>query len=180
MPELEGTIRRTCNLCDKVGQMRFYRKFKTKRGFVTHFYCDDCWRKKWAKKGEANPFFGKTHTKEHRDKLSRVNSVKLRGENNNMWAGSTVGYDALHNWVRRNKPKPDVCEDCHKEPPYDLANISGKYKRDIDDFAWLCRRCHMRQDGRAKRVLKNLKQFRQGKDGTQEKETKNWKRNKLL
>jgi len=32
--------------------------------------------------------------------------------------------------------------------PYDVANISGKYKRDIKDFEWLCRLCHMTKDGR--------------------------------
>lgn len=33
-------------------------------------------------------------------------------------------------------------------PPLDVANISGKYQRDINDFEWLCRKCHMKKDGR--------------------------------
>ena len=44
--------------------------------------------------------------------------------------------------------KPEYCEDCGKVPPRDLANISQEYKRDINDFEWLCRKCHMTKDGR--------------------------------
>ena len=38
--------------------------------------------------------------------------------------------------------------DDDKNPPYDLANISQEYRRDVDDFEWLCRSCHMKKDGR--------------------------------
>lgn len=88
-------------------------------------------------------------------KILKKNKIKLRGvglnklnEKNGMWKGDDVGYCALHNWIERKKLKPKFCEDCHKEKPYDLANISGKYKRDIKDFKWVCRRCHMKNDGR--------------------------------
>lgn len=63
----------------------------------------------------------------------------------------------LHEWVRRNKAKPKECEECKDSKPYDLANISGEYKRDINDFRWLCRRCHMNEDGRLKEFLKTCK-----------------------
>ena len=77
------------------------------------------------------------------------------GSNNGMWKGDEVQRIALHEWIRNRKPKPDLCEECHELPPYDLANISGEYLRDINDFRWLCRRCHVKSDGR----MKNLKQF---------------------
>lgn len=64
----------------------------------------------------------------------------------------SVSYRALHDWVRSRKPKPDVCADCKTAPPRDLANISQQYRRDINDFEWLCRKCHMTKDGR----LENL------------------------
>jgi hypothetical protein len=80
---------------------------------------------------------------------------KLLNEQNGQWKGEDVGYGSLHRWIERHKPKPALCMRCHKRPLYDLANISGKYKRDINDFEWLCRRCHMNDDGR----IKNLKQF---------------------
>jgi hypothetical protein len=77
-------------------------------------------------------------------------SISKLNKKNPMWKGNKVKYDALHAWVRRHKPKPKLCEDCKKRKPYDLANISGKYKRDINDYKWVCRSCHMKGDGRVK------------------------------
>jgi len=77
----------------------------------------------------------------------------MMGAKNPQWKGDDVGYLALHNWIRRRKEKPVFCEKCNRRKPYDLANISGKYKRDVNDFEWLCRKCHMEDDGR----IDNLK-----------------------
>jgi len=77
-----------------------------------------------------------------------------RGEDAYNWKGDWVGETGLHRWVSRNKPKPKVCEQCNKQPPKDLANISGQYKRDVSDFEWLCRKCHMESDGRLERLHK--------------------------
>lgn len=38
----------------------------------------------------------------------------------------------------------------------DIANVSQRYLRDISDWRWLCRRCHMISDGR----VNNLLQFK--------------------
>ncbi len=70
-----------------------------------------------------------------------------KGPKHYMWKIENVGYIPLHQWVRRNKSKPQFCEECGHNPPMDVANISGEYKRDIKDFRWLCRRCHMKGDG---------------------------------
>jgi hypothetical protein len=84
--------------------------------------------------------------------LMNSQSQKKLGEKNPQWKGNEVGYYALHDWIRRRKIKPELCEDCKNEPPYDLANISGKYLRDINDYKWVCRRCHMLEDGRGKDI----------------------------
>ena len=84
---------------------------------------------------------------------------KNKNEKNNMWKGDDVGYFALHAWIRRNKPKSEVCESCGKKKKLDAANISGKYKRDVNDFKWLCRKCHLESDERMKN---NLKHFEKG------------------
>ena len=73
------------------------------------------------------------------------------GRKNPQWKDD-VGYYALHMWVKRNKPFISICESCHKKESYDLANISQEYKRDINDFEWLCRSCHMKKDGRMKEL----------------------------
>lgn len=78
------------------------------------------------------------------------NKAHKIGAEHRYWKGDSVGYTALHNWVRRWKIKPTKCEHCNKVPPYDLANVSQKYRRELTDWLWLCRRCHMIQDGRIK------------------------------
>jgi len=60
-------------------------------------------------------------------------------------------YWTLHRWVRREKTKPEFCENCKIDKPRDIANISGNYQQDLNDFEWLCRKCHMQKDGRAMR-----------------------------
>ncbi len=87
---------------------------------------------------------GFKHKEESKQKLREKRFSHL----NPNWKNDNVSYDALHTWVLRHKPKTNFCECCQKVPPYDLANISGKYKRDINDFEWLCRSCHMKKDGR--------------------------------
>ncbi len=79
------------------------------------------------------------------------------GEKNPQWKGDNVKNNALHAWIRRHKPKPEFCENCKKVPPFDLANISQEYHRDINDFKWLCRSCHMEEDGRIIKLRLNWK-----------------------
>lgn len=103
-------------------------------------YCSkEC--RRHCKIGEMNPNYkGKSSAK---------------GERHQFWKGDSVGIDALHTYIRRRLPKPELCPCCENEPPYDLANISQEYKRDISDWEWLCRKCHMTKDGR----MDNLKQY---------------------
>lgn len=95
---------------------------------------------------------GRIHSKDARDKISRANG----GENNGQWKGDKVSYAALHEWVRKYYVKTEVCEICKEAPPRDLANISQKYLRDLNDWEWLCRRCHMKKDGRMENLINNF------------------------
>src|SRR5215211_6957289 len=82
--------------------------------------------------------------------LSKEERMKIRlsklGEKNKMWKGDKVGYEALHDWVIKRKPKPEYCEICFKVPPYDLANITGILNRELRNWGWFCRKCHMYYD----------------------------------
>lgn len=69
------------------------------------------------------------------------------GEKNPMWKGNDVGYSSLHEWVRKYKKQPPLCEKCNLVPPLDLAN-KGIYDRNFANWEFLCRRCHMKQDSR--------------------------------
>lgn len=71
------------------------------------------------------------------------------GENNVNWKGDEVGYDALHDWVSRKLGRPKKCEHCglnDSSRRYEWANKSHKYKRELDDWIRLCKKCHMRYD----------------------------------
>lgn len=85
--------------------------------------------------------------------IRSIGEVKL-GELNPNWVGDEVKYFPLHKWVKYRMPKPELCEKCEDSPPRDLAN-KGTYDRDLSNWEWLCRRCHMLSDGR----MKNLKQY---------------------
>ena len=127
----------TCLFCGKkfirwICQVRDERKVKCSR------LCNNRWNMK------------------HRDQT---------GEKNRMWKGGITkkyykkhprilsnSYSAIHRWLHRRIKKPKFCECCMTNPPRDLANISQKYKRDLSDWEWLCRRCHMTKDNRLLKV----------------------------
>lgn len=75
------------------------------------------------------------------------------GVEHHKWKGDKVGYASLHIWIRKHLAKPEFCENCKTKPPYEVANISGKYLRDLTDWRWSCRKCHMLSDGRMKNLI---------------------------
>jgi len=52
----------------------------------------------------------------------------------------------IHKYIRRNKPMQKYCSICNEEKKLELSNISGLYKRDINDYQWLCNSCHRLYD----------------------------------
>ena len=80
---------------------------------------------------------------------------------NPMWKGDKVTIGQLHQWIKRNFKNPKLCQRCRKSPVYDLAN-KGIYNRDIKNWEWLCRKCHMLSDGRLKKFLSHRKPFKKG------------------
>jgi MarR-like DNA-binding transcriptional regulator SgrR of sgrS sRNA len=78
-------------------------------------------------------------------------------QNNGMWKGSRAGLDALHFWVIKRLKKPKNCPSCNKKKKLDLANISQKYRRSLNDWEWLCRYCHMKKDGRLIKLIQRNK-----------------------
>jgi hypothetical protein len=93
---------------------------------------------------------GKTVTaKIKRDKLGRFAKgyAGLRGENSFNWRGNSVGYNALHCWVRKELGKSNFCS-FNKEHAgrYEWASKSHNAKRDVNDFIPLCASCHKKYD----------------------------------
>ena len=93
-------------------------------------------------------------------KISRITtarfcSVRCKGEfqktaykdeNNPKWKGNKAGYDALHDWVKYRLNKASKCAFCPSTENIELANLSGNYKRNLQDWVQLCKKCHFKYD----------------------------------
>ena len=93
----------------------------------------------WCRKCEL--IQKKEYRKNNREKIreSKRNYERRRRKVN----GKQVNlYISLHRRIRKHKPKQKYCTICNEEKRLELANISGNYKNDIDDFVWLCNECH--------------------------------------
>lgn len=72
--------------------------------------------------------------------------------------GENVGLNALHKWLKKRIVKLEKCYSCSETKTLDLANISHTYNpetytKDIENWLWLCRSCHMKTDGRSARLF---------------------------
>lgn len=92
-------------------------------------------------------------TKDMTERNKKV-SESRKGSKHPLWQGDNTSYTSLHSWVRTNYEIPRNCENCNEEKPLDAANVSGEYRReDRNDWKFLCRRCHMKSDGRLIKFL---------------------------
>lgn len=85
-------------------------------------------------------------SEEFRAKMSKIQQEE-KGSN---WKGDNVGYTATHDWVRKWKGKPTMCEGCGKDglkkSQIHWANIDYQYRRILDDYIGLCVSCHKKYD----------------------------------
>lgn len=94
-------------------------------------------------------FKGKRHSEESKKKIKEA----VTGIKSAVWVGDKVGYVALHAWLRRHLPKPDKCEICKERPATEIANVSGKYLRDLKAYQYLCHKCHTKLDNLGRNIL---------------------------
>ena len=87
----------------------------------------------------------RNYTDEHRQRLRE----SFTGKNNPLWK-EDAGYEALHEWIRRELGNPRTCSKCNKysENNRDIqwANKDHSYKRDVKDYISLCAKCHCNYD----------------------------------
>lgn len=69
-----------------------------------------------------------------------------RGVIHPAWKGDKASYFVIHKWIRNNYGKAKICEYCKSTKNVHWANISHKYKRTIEDFMQLCKKCHVKYD----------------------------------
>ena len=111
--------------------------------------------------GKNNPFYGKKHTKEAKEKISRsfMKTISERyaeiygkvgeantGKKSHKWKGDKAGSRAIHLWVCRQKGKASLykCK-CGEEAKH-WSNIDHKYKRILKDYTAMCVKCHLEFD----------------------------------
>jgi hypothetical protein len=71
-----------------------------------------------------------------------------RGPANGNWRGSKASYSAFHKRIYKVLGKATRCEECGRDDDgtvYNWANLTGKFD-DPNDYASLCRKCHMAFD----------------------------------
>ena len=72
----------------------------------------------------------------------------LKGHTNGYWKGDAVGYFGSHEWIYKHYGKANHCEFNleHKTKRFEWANVSGKHKRNRNDYIQLCVSCHRKFD----------------------------------
>lgn len=72
------------------------------------------------------------------------------GETNGNWAGDSVQYPGIHQWLKKNFGKANQCQNqkcLARSPNYDWARLRDvDYKRQREYFVQLCRSCHRKYD----------------------------------
>ncbi len=138
-------FKKYCPCCKKNKKFENFNKCKSRKDEL-ECYCKTC-RSEKAKRN-YHLLLDKCSCGRTKQKKSKCCKKCYKNEKVYCWKGDKVGYWGLHLWVKKHKKKPKLCEECNIKKPFDVANISGKYLRDIDDYEWLCRKCHQISDGR--------------------------------
>ena len=83
-------------------------------------------------------------SKEVRAKMS----ANKRDDKNANWKGDNAKYGTIHDWVRtrKGKAREHICEICNERQAMDWSNKDHKYKRDLEDWQAVCRKCHYKYD----------------------------------
>lgn len=81
-------------------------------------------------------------------------SLAKLGDKNPMYGKykKEISYAALHDYIKKRLKMSNICQHCGEDKKLDLANKSQNYLRDITDWLWLCRRCHLIYDDNMKNL----------------------------
>jgi hypothetical protein len=88
-----------------------------------------------------------------RDTLGRfAPGIDQNLENNGHWKGDAVSVDAARDRLKRRMPIQGPCVECGAKA-HDRHHKDGNTRNnDPSNIAQLCRRCHMRADGRLDQI----------------------------
>ena len=89
---------------------------------------------------------GRKFTEKHKNNISKGTKGKNKGEKCYNWKGNEADYGTLHAYIRKYKPKPKTCEICGKSNKLELSCKDHIYTRNIKDYQYICRNCHVKYD----------------------------------
>ena len=138
----KGKLSKTCS-CGKVFQFCACLKDRKK------FCCKKCFYKFRSRPSGLVYVLKKENPTSFKKGLTPWNKGIKTGIVPYSFKSEGVGYDALHDWVKRHRGKAAMCQKCGSERFVQWANKSHKYTRDLSDWLELCRRCHIRYDREA-------------------------------
>lgn len=159
-------FRKKCAQCSKEFVVKHKNKAVIK--YCSHRCATDAkiGKKNWWGYKIGNALRGVPKSPEHIIAASTarkgVPSLSIRGENHHSWKGNNVGYSSMHDWIRLRLPCPATCTKCgvanykihhtmSNGNTYDtnylhLSNKSGQYTRQLEDWWYVCPKCHSAHD----------------------------------
>ena len=84
--------------------------------------------------------------KEYRERNKETLNKKSREFRENFKEKFGFSHSGIHSYIKKRFPKPNKCNICCKEGILELSNISGEYKKDLFDWQWVHKKCHMGYD----------------------------------
>jgi hypothetical protein len=126
-----------------------YKKGEPQR-FVQHHHRRGATHSSESRQRMSTAHKGSVFTDDHRARLRERSNDHLQSDRHYGWKGDAASYLSKHQWVYRRKPRTGECEECGTRPPAfrnrttgtEFANVSGEYRRDVDDYRELCHACH--------------------------------------
>lgn len=113
--------------------------------------------KHWKLSDETKKRMSKSQKGKPHPWISKRKGVKVPSNSNELhpdWKGEDARYTTIHSWVRRKLGRPDKCKHCGKSglsgKQIHWANKNHLYKRNLDDWLRLCRKCHWKYDNEKK------------------------------
>ena len=140
---MESIQTKICTKCEKVLPATLEFFYKQHNDLMSS--CIECKKKNSQKDHERN----KEHIQQRKREYRERNYDKVRAQERayrERTKERAYHLSRIHNWIRYHKPKQEYCTICNEERKLELANISGNYEKNIDDYHWLCKKCHVKFD----------------------------------
>ena len=128
--------------------------------------CEGCGKKYKAQDWRHSKYCSKKCAGKHNENKGRyiTGQKGKQGSEHPLWVGDEVQYVGLHAWINRWKTKPIACEMCGiVTEKLDAANIDHKYRRVLEDYIYLCRRCHIAYDKKHNNYVGNTEYYKHKK-----------------